>query len=124
MRRKHLYLASIVVLVSAAIWNLGIISSMHYRLPDTGIDSETGSGPVYMVNGLKVGEVNSDSAIIWTRLTRNPEMEPETEWGRLVTGVPGEVRVSYWPADDESRSKATSWFEVDADRDFYSPTAS
>ncbi len=118
MRRKHLYLGSVVVLVSAAIWSLGIISAMHYRLPDSGNDSEAGSGSVYMVNGLKIGEVNSDSAIIWTRLTRNPETEPDTEWGRLVTGVSGEVRVAYWPADDESRRKETAWFEVDADRDF------
>ena len=118
MRRKHLFLGSILVLISAAIWSLGIISPMHYRLPDTGFDSEIGSGPVYMVNGLKIGEVSSDSAIIWTGLTRNPEMDPETEWGRLVTGVPGEVRVTYWPANDESRKKETSWFEVDPDRDF------
>jgi alkaline phosphatase D len=118
MRRKHLYLGSFIVLISAAIWSLGIISPMHYRLPGTGIDSEIGSAPVYMVNGMKIGEVNSDSAIIWTRLTRNPEMEPETEWGRLVTGVPGEVRVSYWPANDENRKKETSWLEVDPDRDF------
>ena len=29
--------------------------------------------PVYMANGVKIGEVTADSAIVWTRLTRNPE---------------------------------------------------
>ena len=28
---------------------------------------------VHMANGIKIGEVDSSSAIIWTRLTENPE---------------------------------------------------
>ena len=71
-----------------------------------------------MVNGLKVGEVSSDSAIVWTRLTQNPDLEPETEWGRLVTGAPGEVRVAYWPVDNEDSRLETPWSAVDPDKDF------
>ncbi|MGI9220303.1 MAG: alkaline phosphatase D family protein [Woeseiaceae bacterium] len=118
MRRKHLVIGSIVVLIASAIWSIGLIAPMHYRLPDAGFDPADYSGPVYMVNGLKIGEVSSDSAILWTRLTRNPEMDPETDWGRLVSGVPGEVRASYWPVDDENLRVETPWSEVDADKDF------
>jgi alkaline phosphatase D len=118
MHRKHLFMGSIVVLISSAIWSVGFISPLHFRLPETGFDPMSSSGPVYMVNGLKVGEVSSESAIIWTRLTRNPEMDPETRWGRVVTGVPGEVRVSYWPVGDQDLRIETSWYAVEADRDF------
>jgi phosphodiesterase/alkaline phosphatase D-like protein len=31
------------------------------------------TSPVCMANGIKIGEVSADSAIVWTRLTRNPE---------------------------------------------------
>jgi phosphodiesterase/alkaline phosphatase D-like protein len=96
MRRKHLWLSSVVILVASAVWTIDTISSLHYRLPKTSLNPAEAAGPVYMVNGIKIGEVTSDSAIIWTRLTRNPSMDPETKWGRVVTGVPGEVRVSYW----------------------------
>src|SRR5688572_33440683 len=30
-------------------------------------------GAVYQGNGIKIGEVTADSAVIWTRLTSNPD---------------------------------------------------
>ena len=118
MRRKHLWLGSTVILIAAAIWSIDTISSRHYRLPDTSIDPPGAADPVYMVNGMKIGEVTSDSAIVWTRLTRNPATDPETEWGRVVTGTPGEVRLSYWPNEIEDLRQETPWLAVDTDKDF------
>ncbi|MCP4775188.1 MAG: hypothetical protein GY880_13200, partial [Planctomycetaceae bacterium] len=31
------------------------------------------AGPVHMANGIKIGEVTSNSAIVWVRLTRNAD---------------------------------------------------
>jgi len=118
MHRKHLFITSIVVLIAAAVWSVEFIAPRHYRLPATDFDSASVTAPVFMVNGLKVGEVSSDSAIVWTRLTQNPDLEPETEWGRLVTGAPGEVRVAYWPVDNEDSRLETPWSAVDPDKDF------
>jgi len=118
MRRKHLWLSSVVILVASAVWTIDTISSLHYRLPKTSLSPAEAAGPVYMVNGIKIGEVTNDSAIIWMRLTRNPSMDPETKWGRVVTGVPGEVRVSYWPNEDENLRNETPWVTVDIDKDF------
>jgi len=118
LRRKHLMLGSIVALTAAAVWSIDTISSRNYRLPVADNDSALAESPVHMVNGMKIGEVTSDSAIIWTRLTRDPETDPETEWGRVVTGAAGEVRVSYWPDESNEMRKDSSWLTVDADKDF------
>ena len=40
-------------------------------LLEVGLAAE-GAG-VHMANGIKIGEVTQDSAIVWTRLTRNAE---------------------------------------------------
>ena len=36
-------------------------------------------GKVYQANGIKIGEVTQDSAIIWTRLTKNPSANTNGE---------------------------------------------
>ncbi len=118
MRRKHLWFGSMVALTAAAAWSIDTISSRNYRLPDAGSDSAFAGSPVYMVNGIKIGEVTSDSAIVWTRLTRNPETDPETDWGRVVTGAAGEVRVSYWPDESKELRKDSPWIAVDTAEDF------
>lgn len=101
----------------------------------------------YFGNGLKIGEVDQDSAIIWTRLSRDPEfnmqghMFVEYEVGKDERGRPqngsrypegaslndmafslpgaaGEVRLTYWPEGDMNRVVETRWISVDPDKDF------
>jgi phosphodiesterase/alkaline phosphatase D-like protein len=47
-----------------------------------------------MGNGIKIGEVDSDSAIIWTRLTATPERN--TEGQLFPPSIPGDPN-SVWP---------------------------
>jgi alkaline phosphatase D len=93
--------------------------------------------PVHMANGIKIGEVSSTSAIIWTRLTKHAERnvdgkpfpkrdkkegksEPHDDLEAMEGSVPGrsgEVRITYWPVDDEVK-KSTEWIRVDDHGDF------
>lgn len=93
--------------------------------------------PVHMANGIKIGEVDSTSAIIWTRLTKNAERnidgKPFPKKGKSarfedldamegsVPGTPGEVRLTYWPVDQKSVKTSTDWQAVDVNRDFTHP---
>lgn len=91
----------------------------------------------YFGNGSKVGEVDSHSAIVWTRLTAEPEANfglmpilneglARDDRGRQVGPMPvdvlpgaaGEVELTYWP-DGFSASSAISlsWVPVDAASD-------
>jgi alkaline phosphatase D len=98
---------------------------------------------VHLANGIKIGEVRSTSAIVWTRVTRDatrnedgptfirtpgrrrdftlaeqmPEGATLEQMQFAVPGAPGEVRVVYSPAGgDETR--ATPWREVRAEEDY------
>ncbi|NLE36532.1 MAG: alkaline phosphatase [Pirellulaceae bacterium] len=89
-----------------------------------------------MANGIKIGEVDQHSAIVWTRLTRHAERNkdgiPFTALdGRegkgldnldaregSVPGVEGEVRIVYWLADSPENRHATAWQKVDAGKDY------
>lgn len=94
---------------------------------------------IHMANGIKIGEVNSSSAIIWTRLTktadRNIDGKPfPKEKSRKDTlpkknydlekmegaalGVAGEVRVRYWPDGKKDAAQNTAWTAVDPEKDF------
>lgn len=96
---------------------------------------------VNMANGIKVGEVDSSSAIVWTRLTVNPERNidgiPFTKRENpgktrdrkpyhydlekmegVVPGIDGQVRFIYWPADDKKKQIITAWHTVWASEDF------
>jgi alkaline phosphatase D len=101
---------------------------------------------VHMANGIKTGEATSDSAIVWTRLTKSPERNVNgAEFGRAsykkgapagpylkkslggralgemrnaVPGARGEVRVTWWPEGAEDGKRSTEWLAVDADADF------
>ncbi len=103
-------------------------------------------GAVYMANGIKIGEVHQDCAIVWTRLTRAPERNadgipfPEVDGSRnagadlstadltgghpldamegAAPGAAGLVQIAYWPAGKPGEKKQTSWLPVDPDRDF------
>jgi alkaline phosphatase D len=98
----------------------------------------TGAAPgarVYMADGIKIGEVRQNSAIIWTRLTKNEERNVRgpafsekdegapagrtlEEMEGSVPGAAGEVRVIYWPQEAPDRSHAAPWQAVDPEADF------
>lgn len=101
---------------------------------------------VHMANGLKIGEVTQDTAIVWTRLTKFPERNvdgfPFPDLGRLegagadkttleltggralgdmegsAPGAPGWVRVVYWPEGVPEKRAQTRWAAVDVNADF------
>jgi len=90
---------------------------------------------VYMADGIKIGEVTQDSAIVWTRLTRSSERnvhglafnEERTtvpaghtldDMEGSVPGVGGEVRVVWWPQGEEDGRRETAWRAVDPAADF------
>ena len=93
--------------------------------------------PVYMANGIKIGEVTQNSAIIWTRLTKHPERNinghnfPKSEtkhvnppFGKLeemkaaTPGTTGEVHILYNPMNRNAEQKSTPWRSVHAKSDF------
>ena len=118
MRRKLLILASIAAVAYGVYWTVHTIWLWYFELPEVSADLVNDPDSVYMANGIKVGEVSAHSAIVWTRLTRDPAVDPETRWGRIVTGVRGDVRVSYWPVGDEALKRETPWQPVHPDKDF------
>ena len=72
-------------------------------------------GPPYLANGVKVGEVHQTSAIIWTRLSKAPDYDPETFF---IPGMQGEVRVAYWPREAEGQTVTTDWIANSPDDDY------
>lgn len=94
------------------------------------------SAPPFLANGVKVGEVDSHSALVWVRLTQTPQadfkrlpilteglQQRDPDVGEipsdLLPGAPGEVRLTWWPADAEQSTKeSTTWMEVSPTRDF------
>lgn len=90
----------------------------------------------YFANGVKVGEVDQHSAIIWSRLTQEnsarfdllpmftkglPNNEKDTIKMPLnvVPGMKGEVRVFYWLKGEKGGAKLeTKWSEAKAENDF------
>jgi len=88
-----------------------------------------------MANGIKIGEVDQDSAIIWTRLTKHkdrnmnglaftgdadavPEGHILDDMEGSVPGIAGEVCVVYWPEGSENKARSTSWEAADTHADF------
>ena len=98
----------------------------------TGFASARG---VYMANGIKTGEVDSNSAMIWSRLTAVPEMlsgglefrDDAGVGGRrldllpqmngAVPGADGQMRVTYWPVERPAQQQSTCWVDVDESTD-------
>lgn len=87
----------------------------------------TTASAAYLGSGLKIGEVTSTSAIVWTRLTATPEPnmsgpqfkadDEEVPAGRtlgdmrysLMPATSGEARVHYWMEGQESSKLSTAW---------------
>ncbi|MEQ8788267.1 MAG: alkaline phosphatase D family protein [Pirellulaceae bacterium] len=93
-----------------------------------------------MAMGFRVGEVTQDSAIVWTRVTRDKqrnwdgyrdetkreprenkytpsEVKVDDREG-ATPGAPGQVRVVYGTSEDLSGAKQTDWASVEAEHDF------
>ena len=90
---------------------------------------------VHLADGIKIGEVTDRSAIVWARLTAEPERNasgrawpegadalPEgatlAEMVDAVPGEAGEVRLTWWVDEQEAPRQSTPWVKVDPDRDF------
>lgn len=87
---------------------------------------------IYMANGIKIGEVSATSAIVWTRLTRNPERNINghnwigyskiqkkmalADMQDAVPGTPGDIRVA-WSLDGKPIG-TTEWLAVDPKKNF------
>ncbi len=102
--------------------------------------AQTNDGRVFQGNGIKIGEMTQTSAIVWTRLTANAELNlPGSEWpdtkkpdgnslipeGKTLAdmagalpGINGSVRLTYWNKDSSARKSQTEWVVVDPDHDF------
>ncbi|HSH09324.1 MAG TPA: alkaline phosphatase D family protein, partial [Oceanipulchritudo sp.] len=100
----------------------------------------------YIGNGIKIGETTSHSTIVWTRLTELAEpnwnglhwigvADPGFDVGEFgenllpdgasiadmegsLPGVPGSVRLRWWPENQPEASEQTAWLPVDPGRDF------
>lgn len=102
---------------------------------------QTKTEAVHMANGIKIGEVDSTSAIVWARLTKHPErnikgmpfpnrknpLDSENrgeyvydleKMEAAVPGVKGQVRLFYWPTGSKKQKKLTAWQWVLQDKDF------
>ena len=86
---------------------IGGFSTTTLSIPVNGL----GAGP-YQANGIKIGEVDQTSAIIWTRLTTTGV----ADFNQMPCspGMEGEVQVEYWPQDNPGSVLATSWLPVSA----------
>jgi alkaline phosphatase D len=94
----------------------------------------------HMATGFRVGEVTQESAIVWTRVTKNAERnwdgyrdpaKREPQENQYVpspikvadregeaTGAAGQVRVSHSTDKELSDAKTTDWITVNAENDF------
>jgi len=104
---------------------------------------EDGHAEQHQATGTRNGDVTSDSAIIWTRLTRNPvrnnegvpipnltdDANHQGSKAELATvpveqlegacpGAAGRIRLRYGTDADLRETIATGWIEVSADQDF------
>jgi alkaline phosphatase D len=95
---------------------------------------------VHFATGFRVGEVSQDSAIVWARLTADPERNwdgvvpsplmsptrvfvtfpdiPVSDWEGAVPGIAGEIRAGVSTTPDRSSAKWTDWAQVGQDTDF------
>lgn len=99
-----------------------------------GFGVQAGGGP-YLASGIKIGEVDQVSAIVWVRLTERER----ADFGKLpifteglekrgkdvgempvdvVPGMVGEVRVGYGLENEKKAPLWTRWTKVVAERDF------
>ena len=93
-------------------------------------------GKVYQANGIKIGEVTQDSAIVWTRLTKSPTANTNGEkfpkvskeavqiprgkklgdMEGAVPGTEGKVKIT-WSTKGEKITHS-GWLPVDSEKDY------
>ncbi|NCF13496.1 MAG: hypothetical protein GWP68_08985, partial [Verrucomicrobiaceae bacterium] len=103
--------------------------------------TEVSRAEVFQANGIKIGEVDQNSAFIWTRLTLNeqankagaafirpkkpglPNTAEQLPKGKTlddmqgaIPGAAGSVRIS-WASSGEQKG-STDWMTVDPEKDF------
>jgi len=108
--------------------------------------ASTATAEVHQANGIKIGEVDQTSALIWARLTQNaqpnhdgadfirpakrdkknrgplsmaeqlPEGKTLADMRGAVPGAAGSVRISWTGINDQKTS--TEWIPVNADKDY------
>ena len=91
-------------------------------------------GP-FMATGIKMGEVDQTSAIVWVRLTKNESYRLDgREWEKddealpaglsigdmqhSAAGSEGEVRISFWPTSNPEDVKRLQWSSVVPEKNF------
>ncbi|NIL95919.1 MAG: alkaline phosphatase [Planctomycetales bacterium] len=67
--------------------------------------------------GAKVGEVSSDGALVWARLSAVRQANPRSTTS-AAPGAAGKVRIRYWPAGKEDQAVQQKMVPVDAARDY------
>ena len=89
---------------------------------------------VFMATGIKIGEVDASSAIVWTRLTKHAERNKkgkkftegasELPEGKTIedmfnsaVGVNGSVRVRFWADNNPQAVETLDWLKVDESTD-------
>ncbi|QDU77127.1 PhoD-like phosphatase [Bremerella volcania] len=91
---------------------------------------------VYQATGLRIGEVTPTTAIVWTRLTKNPTRNndgivfkkrgkseealktPVEQIEGACPGQPGKIRLLYGTDLNPDNLSVTEWVTVDAESDF------
>lgn len=71
----------------------------------------------FQANGIKIGEVDQTSAIIWTRLTTVVTGNYQMVTGS-APGMLGEVQAELWPVGQPSGLISTGWEAVDSSADY------
>lgn len=117
---------------------LGQNSTGHQSYIATEAKHHSRSHPPQQANGIKIGEVRDDRAIVWTRLTKSDERNqsgkpfPKTkkrnqtdrpkwnleEMKGSVPGAMGQVRLKYWPLEKSQNAITTAWKDVDPEMDY------
>ncbi len=93
----------------AILCQFGLIASVH---------------ALGFANGVKIGEVTPDSAVLWTRLTAADEAENRVaSWNAedphwRAPGLSGHLTFRYWPENRPEAAKETPPVKVGADTDF------
>ena len=76
-------------------------------------------GAVGFANGLKIGEVRADSAIVWTRLTQEDKQEKFDKInGGAVPGASGFITINLWQDGKKDQPVAVNQRYVTEDDDF------
>ncbi len=66
--------------------------------------------PVSLANGLKVGEVGHDSAVVWSRRTKVVTRD-------FAASDRGQLQLTWWPLDSPGEPRTSPWVDVDSRTD-------